>query len=175
MICVSQTRRFQCARIPVDCASDLLLATQGHPDSQTSLNYSTAPHAEGEEQQISDVGTLTGSDWTAFCHSGAVAPSTWRLWIGRVASMFSPLRSHVSVRVFICTNSTLERRINKKEDMVKSTRWEQGVAFQSSSPAAENNTCLLLHRCATKTQLHFYQRAHYWVLDLLLDVISRHG
>ncbi len=93
-----KTHHFQCAWISVACASDLLPATQGHPDSQTSLNYSRVPMQKEQNSRYQTGNTYR--DWLDyFSHSSTAAHSTWRLLIGWVAwKPGSPRPSNECVR-----------------------------------------------------------------------------
>ncbi len=104
---------FLCTWISVVCASDLLPATQGPPDSQTSLNYSRVPI---QKKQCSRYQTgNTYRNWLDyFCHSSTAAHSTWRLLIGWVA--WKPGSPHPSkwecVHMFSCAQIVLQNCVS---------------------------------------------------------------
>lgn len=127
--CVSQTHRFQCAWISVVCASDLLPATQGHPDSQTSLNYSRVP-MQKEQNSRYQTGNTYRNWLDYFSHSSTAAHSTWRLLIGWVAwKPGSPHPSNECVRACVssCAQIVLQNRVSVNNHcllFVKERQWE---------------------------------------------------
>lgn len=111
--CVSQTwKHTVCAWISVVCASDLLPATQGRSDSQTSLNYSRVP-MQKEQNSRYQTGNTYRNWLDYFSHSSTAAHSTWRLLIGWVAwKPGSPHPSNECVCVFSCAQIVLQNHVS---------------------------------------------------------------
>lgn len=114
-VCITnmKTHRYQCAWILVVCASDLLPATQGHPGSQTSLNYSRVP-MQKEQSSRYQTGNTYRNWLDYFSHSSTAAHSTWRLLIGWVAGKpESPHNSNEHLcAVFSCAQTVLQNRVS---------------------------------------------------------------